>query len=57
MKELTLDEYYQKIIDLNIATEKELELITTINGYNFETLNDVIYARVGYRDLYQLLED
>ena len=57
MKELSLEEYWQKIIELEIATENELQLITNINGYNYETLNDVIYARTGYRDLYQILEN
>lgn len=56
MKELTISEYWDKIIELQIATENELQLITDINGYNMETLNDVIYSRTGYRDLYQILE-
>lgn len=56
MVELTISEYWDKIIELNIATEKELQLITDINGYNIEALNDVIYSRTGYRDLYQLLD-
>lgn len=38
----------------SIATQEELELITSINGYSVETLNDVIYARTGYHDLEQL---
>lgn len=57
MKEIPLVDYYDKIIELEIATEEELQLITYINGYNYETLNDVIFARTGYRDLYQILEE
>ncbi len=56
MKELSLQEYWNKIIELGIATNEELQLITDINGYNFESLNDVIYSRTGYRDLFQVLE-
>ena len=37
------------LIDVGIATTAELSLITDINGYNMDTLNDVLYARTGYR--------
>lgn len=45
------------LIENSIATQEELELITSINGYSVETLNDVIYARTGYHDLEQLQEE
>ena len=38
----------------NIATYDELCLVTDINGYNIETLNDVIFARTGYRSWNQM---
>ena len=41
------------IIDYNIATYEELKLITGINGFSIETLNDVIYYKTGYRDIEQ----
>jgi len=44
------------LINSGIATEQELILITNINGYNIESLNQVIYARTGYRSLKQLQE-
>ena len=44
------------IINNNIATENELQLITDINGYNKEALNDVIYAKIGYHDVDQVLD-
>lgn len=37
-----------------IATNDELQLITTINGYNIDSLNDVLYVRTGYRNLEQI---
>ena len=49
-----IDEVWDFIIDYGIATEKELKLITCINGYNMTTLNDVLFARTGYRDIEQL---
>ena len=45
------------LLDTGIATEKELQLVTDINGYSVETLNDVLYARTGYRDQEQLEDE
>ena len=39
-----------------IATEEEIDLVTNINGYSEETLNDILYARTGYRDIAQFEE-
>jgi len=44
------------LIESGIATEAELQLVTDINGYNETALNDIIYARTGYRSLNQLEE-
>jgi hypothetical protein len=41
---------YDFIVNNNIATENEIQLVTTISGWNTETLNDIIYARTGYHD-------
>ena len=48
---------WDKLVDMGLFTDRELELITNINGYNIETLNDAIYARYGYRSLDQMLEE
>jgi hypothetical protein len=52
-----LDNLWETLVDYSIATEEELQLITSINGYSEETLNDVLYARTGYRDFEQFTED
>jgi len=39
-----------------IATEAELQLITSINGFNLESLESVLYCRTGYRSLEQIKE-
>ena len=44
------------IINYRIATDEELQLVTSINGYNIESLNDVIYCRTGYHDIEQFEE-
>ena len=43
--------------EYGIATGEELSLVTAINGYNEDTLNDVIYVRTGYRNIEQLLDE
>ena len=54
---MNLNELWNEIVNDEIATEDELRLVTDINGYNEETLNDVIYARTGCRDIEQFLEE
>ena len=49
-----VDEVWDLLIEYGVATQEELDLITCINGYNIDTLNDVIYARTGYRDIEQM---
>ena len=52
-----LDYVWDRIIELDIATEEELSLVTAINGYNEEALNDISYVRTGYRSIEQLMEE
>ena len=47
---------WDRLVDADYFTDKELELVTYINGYTIETLNDCIYARYGYRSLEQMEE-
>ena len=51
-----LIEIWDYIVETGIATEDELRLITSINGTNEDSLNDVLYSRTGYRSLEQLIE-
>lgn len=53
----TFDEVWDFLIEYGIATQEELNLVTCINGYSIDTLNDVIYARTGYRDIEQLEDE
>jgi hypothetical protein len=45
-----------RIVELGIATEEEVNLVITINGWNEESLNDILYARTGYRNISQIDE-
>lgn len=38
-----------------VATQSELELVTTLNGCSEDVLNDILYVRTGYRDKEQYL--
>ena len=48
---------WDELLDLELFTEEELQLLTNINGYSVETLNDAIFARYGYRDYNQMMEE
>ena len=50
------EETWDFILEYGIANEEELQLVTNINGYNLETLNDIIYVRSGYEDMQQYIE-
>ena len=52
MKEI--ERMWEWLVEMNVATEEELNLITDINGYNMEALNNVLYARTGYRSRQQV---
>lgn len=39
-----------------IATEEELALVTSINGYNMDALNAIIFARTTYHNMEQAIE-
>ena len=49
-----IERVWEMLVDMGIATDEELQLVTSINGYNIDTLNDVIYVRTGYHDIEQL---
>lgn len=54
--EITVEALYDLLIELNLFTEEELQLITCINGFSLETLSDCLYCRYGY-DAEQFLEE
>ena len=54
--ELDLDTIWDLFLDYSICSEETLRVITSINGYNLETLKDVLYATAGLRSLEQFVE-
>lgn len=49
-------EYTEYLIDFLGIDEKVISCVTSINGYNEETLDSILYYFTGYRDLEQYLE-
>jgi hypothetical protein len=46
-------EYYDLLLEYEIATEEEIDLVVKINGWTTETLDSIVYVRTGYRDFEQ----
>lgn len=50
---MTLDEMWDILIDIGVQ-KQTLEIVTSINGYNEETLLDILYAYTGFHNFDQL---
>lgn len=48
---MNMDDYSDKLLEYGIATAGEIDLVTRINGWSYEALEDILYARTGYRSL------
>ena len=53
---MSLEKYENYLINNVGISEEVINCITSINGYNEETLDNVLYYYTGYRDLEQYLE-
>jgi len=53
---MNIAKLWDLIVEYSVATEEELQLVTSINGYSLEVLGDVIYVRTGY-SVEQFIED
>lgn len=52
-----VEKVWDLLIEYDIATDDEIQLVTSINGYNIEALNSIIYARTGYQCIEQVMEE
>lgn len=50
---MKLNEYYNYLIDNLGVNEETIRCVTGINGYNENTLDDVLYYYTGYRTIEQ----
>lgn len=55
--DLDLDTIWDLFLDYNVCSEEALSLITSINGYNTDTMADVLYAAWGLRSLEQFVDE
>ena len=46
---------WNELLELGVS-EQTLQIVTSINGYSQETLNDILFAHTGYRSFDQLEE-
>jgi len=45
------------LVNFELASESTLQLITRLNGYNLETMENVLYALTGYQSYEQFMEN
>ena len=53
---MSLEDYNNYLINNLGISEEVINCITSINGYNEETFDNILYYYTGYRDLDQYLE-
>ena len=53
----TVNYVWDFLLEHNIANEREMILVTKINGYKVETLNDILYTRTGCCDIEQYAQE
>lgn len=47
---MNYDEAWNRLIENELATQDELELVTALNGEKLDVLQDILYIRAGTRD-------
>ena len=50
---LTINEMWDTLLDLGVS-EQTLQVVTDINGYNEQSMKDILYSVSGYNDFDQL---
>lgn len=51
----TTDEMWDELLNLGVS-EQTLQIVTNINGYRTDTLEDILYAHTGFRNFDQIEE-
>ena len=52
-----IEKLWDLIVNYELATEQSLQLVTRLNGYTLETMEDVLYALTGYHSYEQFMEN
>ena len=53
---MSLKEYENYLIENLGVDEEVISVVCAINGYNEQSLDDILYVKFGYRDIEQYLE-
>jgi hypothetical protein len=53
---MTINEMWDALLNMGVC-EQTLQVVTSINGYNEESMQDILYAVTGYRSFDQLEEE
>jgi hypothetical protein len=56
MPDWTITQMWDTLIELGVS-EQTLKIISDINGYNGQTMCDVLYAHTGHRNFDQLEDE
>ena len=56
-RDIGVNELWTLLLTYGIVSEETLQIVTDINGYTVDTLNDVLYAATGYRTIEQYEEE
>lgn len=57
MPEQKIELLWSYLVDVVHVSEETLHIVTDINGYSIETLEDVLYVKTGYRSLEQMFSE
>jgi len=50
---MDVNDAWDFLIESGIVSEETLKVVTNINGYSIETLEDVLYSETGYHTFEQ----
>ena len=50
---LTINEMWDSLLEIGVS-EQTLQVVTDINGYNKQSMKDILYSVTGYNDFDQL---
>lgn len=50
---MKINTMWDALLELGVS-EETLQIVTAINGYNEETMFDILYAATGYRNFDQI---
>ena len=50
---MSINDMWERLEELGVY-EQTLQIVTDINGYSEDTMNDILYAFTGYRSFSQM---